>query len=67
MSHSFSLAFRLDARAGDGIRNVVLLMENHIHLHDKLAVDLPATGFIPVVLGILHYSKTIAISGSAES
>jgi len=25
------------------------------------AVDLPATGFIPVVLGILHYSKALEI------
>ena len=25
------------------------------------AVDLPATGFIPVVLGILHYSKILGI------
>ena len=30
-------------------------------LSARQAVDLPATSFIPVVLGILHYSKTLEI------
>jgi len=37
MSQSFSLAFRLDKRAGDGVRELIRLTTNRIHLHDKRA------------------------------
>jgi len=37
MSQSFSLAFRLDKRAGDGVLERSQLTANRIHLHDKRA------------------------------
>jgi hypothetical protein len=49
-------------RAGDAIRNALRLIAKQIPLNDKQAVDFLATGFILVVLGILHYSKTGEIS-----
>jgi hypothetical protein len=37
MSQSFSLAFRLDKRAGDGHIEAICLIPKRIHLHDKRA------------------------------
>ena len=37
MSQSFSLAFRLDKRAGDGHIDAICLISKRIHLHDKRA------------------------------
>jgi hypothetical protein len=37
MSQSFSLAFRLDKRAGDGHIEAICLISKRIHLHDKRA------------------------------
>jgi len=37
MSQIFSLAFRLDERAGDGALTCLQLIKNRIHLHDKRA------------------------------
>jgi hypothetical protein len=37
MSKSFSLAFRLDKRAGDGHIDPIRLISKRIHLHDKRA------------------------------
>jgi hypothetical protein len=42
MSQSFSLAFRLDKRAGDGHIDAIRLTSKRIHLHDKRAgVSMP--------------------------
>ncbi len=54
----FYLRSGFDERAGDGIGDALQRIPKHIHLHDRGAVDLSAAGFIPVVLGILHYSTT---------
>ena len=37
MSQSFSLAFQLDERAGDGHIDAICLISKRIHLHDKRA------------------------------